>query len=83
MGWLCGVGVSGLIVFSLSLGLAQRTQNNNNNNDNNNNNNNCRCIDARGVAVKYHMTGGGAPEVGPEQCSSCIRGFGGGITVTP
>ena len=32
MGWLCGVGVFGLIVFSLSPGLAQRTPNNNNNN---------------------------------------------------
>ena len=26
MGWLCGVGVFGLIVFSLSPGLAQRTE---------------------------------------------------------
>ena len=32
MGWLCGVGVFGLIVFSLSPGLAQRTPNDNNNN---------------------------------------------------
>ena len=32
MGWLCGVGVFGLIVFSLSSGFAQRTPNNNNNN---------------------------------------------------
>ena len=31
MGWLCGVGVFGLIVFSLSPGLAQRTPNYNNN----------------------------------------------------
>ena len=30
MGWLCGVGVFGLIVFSLSLGLARLTPNNNN-----------------------------------------------------
>ena len=34
MGWLCGVGVFGLIVFSLSPGLAQRTPINNNNNNN-------------------------------------------------
>ena len=33
MGWLCGVGVFVLIVFSLSPGLAQRTPNNNNNNN--------------------------------------------------
>ena len=32
MGWLCGVGVFGLIVFSLSPGLAQRTPINNINN---------------------------------------------------
>ena len=32
MGWLCGVGVFGLIVFSLSPGLAQWTPINNNNN---------------------------------------------------
>ena len=31
MGWFCGVGVFGLIVFSLSLGLAQPTPINNNN----------------------------------------------------
>ena len=31
MGWLGGVGVFGLIVFSLSPGLAQRTPNDNNN----------------------------------------------------
>ena len=38
MGWLCGVGVFGLIrVFSLSPGVAQRTPNNNNNNNINNN----------------------------------------------
>ena len=37
MGWFCGVGVFGLIVFSLSPGLAQRTPNNNNNNNNNDN----------------------------------------------
>ena len=35
MGWLCGVGVFGLIVFSLSPGLAQRTPIINNNNNNN------------------------------------------------
>ena len=35
-GWLCGVGVFGLIVFSLSPGLAERIPNNNNNNNNNN-----------------------------------------------
>ena len=33
MGWLCAVGVFGLIVFSLSPGLAQRTPMNNNNNN--------------------------------------------------
>ena len=33
MGWLCGIGVFGLIVFSLSPGLAQRTPINNNNNN--------------------------------------------------
>ena len=32
MGWLCGVGVFGLIVFSLSLGVAQWTNVNNKNN---------------------------------------------------
>ena len=32
MGWLCGVGVFGLIVFSLSPALAQQTPNSNNNN---------------------------------------------------
>ena len=36
MGWLCGVGIFGLRVFSLSPGLAQRIPNNNNNNNNNN-----------------------------------------------
>ena len=36
IGWLCGVEVFGLIVFSLSPGLAQRTPNNNNNYNNNN-----------------------------------------------
>ena len=30
MGWLCEVGVFGLIVFSLFLGLTQQTPNNNN-----------------------------------------------------
>ena len=35
MGWLCGVGVFGLIVFSLSPSLAQWTHNNNNHNNNN------------------------------------------------
>ena len=34
MGWLCGVGVFGLAVFSLSPGLAQQTPINNNNNNN-------------------------------------------------
>ena len=35
IGWLCGVGVFGLIVFSLSSGLAHRTPINNNNNNKN------------------------------------------------
>ena len=34
MGWFCRVGVFGMIVFSLSTGLAQRTPINNNNNKN-------------------------------------------------
>ena len=42
MGWLCGVGVFGLRVFSLSPRLAQRTPNNNNNNNNNNNDGNIK-----------------------------------------
>ena len=45
MGWLCGVGVFGLIeCYSVSPGLAQRTPNDNDNNNKNNNNNNKVCF---------------------------------------
>ena len=54
MGWLCGVGIFWLMVFSLSPGLAQRTLNNNNNNNNNNNRNGFRFSSSKTCCMDFY-----------------------------